>query len=162
MADFLIRVHVPDTDLAAGWADNRTEYLRSVEAALYEVQGDDGGAYRALVTWPDENVLMDIIRTFRKKVAKVQKRYRDAQRAAEKYSDPGGYERAEESSDALGQWLIGEAMPALITELERGGKTEGVCTYCGTADSSADPLIVGPDGGPMCWNSDRCMTRIEG
>jgi hypothetical protein len=52
-----ISVTVSDLDLHDGWNDDAHEFALSVAAALYEVQGDDGGAYRPVVKLPGGEVL---------------------------------------------------------------------------------------------------------
>lgn len=149
MPDFMIRVHVTDADLMRGWNGNRSEYLRSVDAALFEVQGDDGGAYRALVTWPDQKLLSDTLAEYRQRSAALRPE-RDA------YNEQAAREAFE-----FGAWAE-EALGVLLDALSRDGKTAGTCEFCGQAATPDNPLIEGPSGGPMCWDSDQCMTRIEG
>lgn len=44
-----VDVTVSDADFATGWARSRDELAASVVATLFELQGDDGGAYRPVV-----------------------------------------------------------------------------------------------------------------
>jgi hypothetical protein len=48
-ATVLVSVSIRDTELAAGWYGDATEYAASIRATLHEVIGDNGGAYVPLV-----------------------------------------------------------------------------------------------------------------
>lgn len=49
MATITLTVTISDDDLAQGWAGDVDEFRESAKAALWEVQGDDGGAYQPTV-----------------------------------------------------------------------------------------------------------------
>lgn len=45
-----LHVTVSDDDLLQGWNGDIDEFRESAKAALWEVQGDDGGAYQPEVS----------------------------------------------------------------------------------------------------------------
>lgn len=50
----IAKINLTREQVRAGWGRNLNELKRSIAAALYELRGDDGGAYQPRVSFPDQ------------------------------------------------------------------------------------------------------------